>query len=401
MLLRFLGLIVGIAVFALPIHAQEGLAFPEPTGEYQVGRTSYTFVDENREEAFTEETGDQREVLVRVYYPAEAAPGAAPAPYAEGALRDMLLIPGEQADLIQMHLYADAPAAEGSFPVLIFSPGMGALPVYYSSLLTEIASHGYIIAAVWHPYSMAVTPFPDGRVIPANAEGYLDPFLEPEASIAATERIGAVWTADDIFVLDQLENLNAADALLAGHLNLDQVGIFGHSFGGGAAAEASYQDSRFKAALNMDGPIFGSVTGQAMTQPFMGMFSTEWIITDAAVAGAGITREEYQATIDAYIAEYTGGIQALLDQAPVGYSAHIDGVAHFTFATDSTLLAKIVPEILPPETVGTLEGERVVEIIGSYVLAFFDQHLKGEASELLSPESTQYPEVEFELTGAE
>src|SRR5690606_27905272 len=113
--------------------------------------------------------------------------------------------------------------------------GMGTSPIYYTSLLTEIASHGYVVAAVSHPYSLFVTVLPDDRIIYANESGYLDPFLAPEESEAATERIGAVWVEDIIFALDQLEQFNADDERLAGHLNLEQVGVFGHSFGGGAA----------------------------------------------------------------------------------------------------------------------------------------------------------------------
>jgi dienelactone hydrolase len=391
-------LMVVMAALVGSAHAQETVVFPEPSGEYQVGVASYPLVDEAREEVFTEAEGDKREVLVTVYYPAEVSPDAEPAPYAEGALRDLLVIPAEQADQVQTQVYAGVPAAEGSFPVLIFSPGMGALPVNYTSLLAQYASHGYIVAAMWHPYSTAVTVFPDGRVVYANEAGYLDPFLDPVASEAATQRIGAVWTADASFVLDQLEQFNNDDALLAGHLDLERVGIFGHSFGGATAAEAAYQDSRFKGAINMDGPLFGQVEGQALAQPFMAMFSTEWIITDEAVAAAGISREEYESVIDEYVAEYTGELEDLLNNSDVGYSVHLSGVAHFSFATDGVLFAPLVPEILPEAAVGTLSGERVVEVMSAYGVSFFDRHLKGEDAPLLDGESADFPEVEFEAT---
>ena len=392
---------VAFLVVTVPGWAQEELVFPEGTGEHQVGITSYSLVDESREETFTEAAGDKREVLVTVYYPAEPAPDAEPAPYAEGALRDLLVIPAEQVDLIQTQLYADAPPADGSFPVLIFSPGMGALPVNYTSLFTEVASHGYVVAAVWHPYSTAVTVFPDGRVIAANEEGYLAPFIDPAASETATGRIGSVWVGDVIYVLDQLEQFNDTDPLLAGHLDLEQVGIFGHSFGGATAAEASYLDSRFRAAIDMDGPLFGNVEGGELEQPFMAMFSTEWVITDEAVAQAGITREAYETVIADYIAEYTGELDHLLNNAAVGYSVSLSGVAHFTFATDAVLFAPLAPEILPETTVGTLPGDYAVEVISAYPLAFFDHHLKGEEAVLLTSESVQYPEADVEVISAE
>lgn len=395
-MLRLLLLLI-VATSALPIFAQEPLAFPEPTGEHQVGFVEYLLVDENREETFTPDEGDPREIMLSVYYPAVPAPDSAPAPYAKGPMRESLLISAEQVDLVQTHIYADAPAAEDTFPVLIFSPGMGTSPIYYTSLLTEIASHGYVVAAVSHPYSLFVTVLPDDRIIYANESGYLDPFLAPEESEAATERIGAVWVEDIIFALDQLEQFNADDERLAGHLNLEQVGVFGHSFGGGAATQAAYQDSRFQAVLNMDGPLFGSVEGQALSQPLMVMLSTEWVITDEAVAGAGITREEYEAVIDGYIAEYTGQIMAVVEQTSPAYLLRLAGMAHVGFAADDIFFAPLAPDFLPPSSIGSLAPEYAVELISAYATAFFDHHLKGEEAVLLTSESVQYPEADLEV----
>lgn len=376
---------------------QQAIVFPEPSGEYAVGRASYFLVDTGREEIFTEAEGDARELVLRVYYPAELPANAQLAPYAEGVLRDSLLIAPEQADLIQTRVYENVPFAAGTFPVLIFSPGMGALPLNYTSLLTDVASHGYIVAAISHPYSTAVTVFPDGRAIYASAEGSVDAFADPASSQEASERIGAVWVNDVLLTVDQLGEFNISDGLLAGHLNMEQIGIFGHSFGGGTAIEASYLDNRFKAAINMDGPLFGGVVGQALLQPFMAMFSTEWTITDEAVAQAGISRADYEARIASYLSDYTEDLHNLLNNSTLGYSLRLSGIAHFSFATDLTLFAPQVPDILPQTTVGTMPAERAIELISAYIVGFFDQNLKGENSPLLSGESAPHPEATVEM----
>jgi dienelactone hydrolase len=377
-------------IVALPVYAQEAFVFPELTGAYQVGVVSYPLVDETREETFSEELGSSREVLVTVYYPATPESDAEIAPYAEGVLRDFVGVPPEQLDQIQTQVYADAPAAEGAYPVLIFSPGMGALPLVYNSLLTELASHGYVVAAVWHPYSTGVTVFPDERIVTASATGYVGLDTTPEVEAG----IGAVWAGDLIFVLDMLEQFNTNDPLLAGHLDLEQVGVFGQSFGGGAATEASYLDNRFDAVANLDGPLFGNVVGQALPQPYMVMFANEWdlSIDDATLSAMNMTREAYEQTITDYIDYYTSQSQHLLDNATAGYSVRIIGASHLTFVTDGGLFS--------PSTVDTVTGERAVEVISAYLAAFFDQHLKSVASPLLSGESAEYPEVELELTGS-
>jgi dienelactone hydrolase len=223
--------------------------------------------------------------------------------------------------------------------------------------------------------------FPDDRISYANELGYLDPFLEPEESEAATERIGAVWVEDVIFALDQLERLNTEDDLLAGHLDLERVGSFGHSFGGGTAVQAAYTDSRFQAVINLDGPLFGSVEGQALSQPLMVMLSTEWVITDEAVAAAGITREEYEAVIDGYIDEYTGQIMSVLEQTSPAYLLRLAGMAHVGFATDDIFFAPLVPEMLPPSSIGSLPAEYAVELISAYTTAPLSERRRSRAAD--------------------
>jgi dienelactone hydrolase len=388
MKLRYLIFAMLTLIVAFPTYAQEALVLPELTGAYQVGVASYSLVDETREETFSEEPGGNREILVTIYYPAEPASDAETAPYAEGALRDFVGVPPEQVDQVQTQIYANAPAAEGMYPVLIFSPGMGALPTIYSTVLSELASHGYVVAAVWHPYSTGVTVFPDERIVFASAAGYVGLDTTPEVEAG----IGAVWAGDLSFVLDTLQQFNDTDALLAGHLNLEQVGVFGQSFGGGAAVEAAYLDNRFDAVANLDGPLFGNVVGQALEQPFMVMFANEWdlSIDDASLTSMGMTREAYEQVITDYIDLYTSQSQHLLDNATVGYSIRILGASHLTFATDMGLVL--------PGAADSLTGQRAVEVISVYLLAFFDQHLKSIESPLLSDESADYPEVELEVT---
>ncbi|MEI0739748.1 hypothetical protein VQ056_29130 [Paenibacillus sp. JTLBN-2024] len=45
--------------------------------------------------------------------------------------------------------------------------------------------------------------------------------------------------------------------MFSGRLDLNKVGMFGHSFGGATAAQMLLADGRVKAALNMDGTLYG------------------------------------------------------------------------------------------------------------------------------------------------
>lgn len=73
--------------------------------------------------------------------------------------------------------------------------------------------------------------------------------------------------------------------------------------------------------------------------------------------------------------------------------------AHLTFA-DLPLLRDVlgIAEVVPPQLsslLGSLKGERVVQILGAYVAAFFDFALRRKREGLLAGPSGAYPEVLF------
>ena len=133
----------------------------------------------------------------------------------------------------------------------------------YSTLAEDLASHGYVVVGFDAPYRTMVVPFPDGRVTTRIAEN--NPERSPERAgqdrdLCANRLLNA-WTADMAFVLNRLEQLNASDASgkFMGRLDMTRVGVFGHSFGGAAAALFCHEDSRCKAGIDVDGAPHGSV----------------------------------------------------------------------------------------------------------------------------------------------
>jgi hypothetical protein len=210
---------------------------------------------------------------------------------------------------------------------------------------------------------------------------------------SAVNLIGDVWVGDIRFVLDEMTRLNAEDALLAGTMDLSRVGVFGHSFGGGAAAEVLYQDERFAAAINLDGTLFGEVAHNGVARPFMLMLSERITLTDEQIVQAGSTAEAY-----AYQQEREAVTQAAVyENAAPGYRLLLNGATHRTFMTFEPLAAPLL--FIPAEVVGTIPGERAAQIINAYIVAFFDKHLLGESVPLLDGASADYSEVQFETNG--
>ena len=84
--------------------------------------------------------------------------------------------------------------------------------------------------------------------------------------------------ADLRFVLDQLAALDAGSTTsgadpLAGRLDLGRVGVFGHSFGGGAARGRLPDRPRVTAGANLDGGLWREAERAAVDRPFLLVFA--------------------------------------------------------------------------------------------------------------------------------
>lgn len=77
--------------------------------------------------------------------------------------------------------------------------------------------------------------------------------------------------------MDQLERLNAADpsCRFQRRLDIQHLGIFGHSFGGATALWFCHDDFRCKAGIDLDGQPFGSVIKEGLTKPFLFLLSDD------------------------------------------------------------------------------------------------------------------------------
>ena len=159
---------------------------------------------------------------------------------------------------------AEAPPAQTKnlWPLLLFSPGAGVNPAFYSTFTEDLASHGYAVFGIV-PTGWVETMFPDGHRVPASA-----PY-----NLRWTTRIALpLWASDLRFMLDQIERLDRdPNSIFFRRLDLSRAGAFGHSFGGGASILAGLQDRRIKAVLNLDGSPFGVLSKTVLPKPLLVM----------------------------------------------------------------------------------------------------------------------------------
>jgi predicted dienelactone hydrolase len=141
---------------------------------------------------------------------------------------------------------------KGPFPVVVFSHGLGGSKDGYSYLGGYWAGHGIVSVHVQHHGS-------DGELL---KDGKLNAMLQMTKAMSNPENI--VNRPKDIsFAIDKLAELNASDPDLKGLMDMNALGVAGHSFGAYTTlavagqlvgGKQSFHDQRAKAAIEMSAP---------------------------------------------------------------------------------------------------------------------------------------------------
>lgn len=362
---------------------------PAPTGPHPVGTVSLMLVDDSRRALYSQNPDEPRAIMLQVWYPAdsESVQKAKRAPWMEEAedlapaIAKILGLPAFSARHLRYatsHAYADIPPAKmNSYPLLLFSHGWRGFRTQNSYQMEELASHGYVVAAPDHTYGAVMTVFPTDEAIPYNPDAL--PYqrdLSDEDYKEKANQLVTQWAGDLSFIIDVLasgENLGGPLKSLSPKLDVEHVGVLGHSTGGGAIVEFCARDSRCQAGFGMDTylePVSEAVLASGLEQPFLFMYSQAWPSAD------NLARFE----------------RLYAQTASPSYRVDIDGTAHYDF----TDLPAFSPLAAPLGFKGPLDGERVLTIIRAYSVAFFDRQLRNQADIYLKGIAPAFMEVTFE-----
>jgi len=355
---------------------------PAPSGPYPVGTQTFVLTDDSRRELYSGQD-EPRKFMLQVWYPANPAPETPRAPWMHNApifarayanyleLPDFFL---DHLELLKVPAYENAPPEppNGAYPVIIFSHGWNGFAAQNSGQAIELASRGYVVAATQHTYGAIVTVFPDGEIAYNNPNALPDGVSDEEYDRAA-HTLANQWAGDIAFALDFLEEQNAdTGSPFFSALDLNTVGVFGHSTGAGAAIQFCGTDARCKSVLGMDPfmtPVSEQVLENGLPQPAFFMFSQGWV-DDVDSKNNRLFTQFYE-NID-----------------PSTRVIGIQGTRHHDFS-DLPMLSPIAPQL---GLKGPLNGKRVVEITNAYLTAFFELTLKGQPTDLFDG-SSPYPEV--------
>ncbi len=304
----------------------------EPTGGLHVATSHCTWQDESRTETFTED-GSKRFAEVAFWYPEEA----------------------------------------GQYPLLVFSHGAFGFSGSNESTFMELASNGYVVASIGHPYHAFITHGPKGEAVLADP-GFVSSVYAVNAmedgdeKQAITDGWMALRLADENFVLDSIakgvQNPKDGQEGPFDKIDLAKIGLFGHSLGGAAAAELGRSRQDVDAVAVLDATMLGEIVRyregladlkeEAYPVPLLNLYA-ENHYKQALYYG------------DAYpnLHASAGAVQA--------YQAVLQGAGHMNF-TDLPLFSPLLAKLLGS---GTIEAKSGIETMNAWLLQFFNYTLKN------------------------
>lgn len=348
-----LGVLV-LALSLIPAYLFTGYEGLETTGAYEVKHASAILVDKSRIETF-ETDGSNREVPVHFYYPDTENAG------------------------------------EDSFPLVIFSHG--AFGYYQSNASTymELASNGYVVISLDHPYHSFFTEDTEGNLITVNPEFLQEVMLANEENVSEEEvvKMSRNWlelrTADMNFALDSIKEaktedicgdtwFTASDEAEIAHIlamtDTERIGLMGHSMGGAASVTVGRIRDDIDAVIDLDGTMLGEQLSyengvyQYYEEPY-------------PVPLLAIDNENH------YLEGESAGVlyvnRWVLDHAVDSKHTYFAGSGHMNF-TDLPLFSPALASLLGT---GTVDETECVKTMNEIILQYFNEYLKGEGEAII------------------
>ena len=331
--LRAVGMTILFLLVTLP-----AIAFPrhsplEVTGRYGVSTANFTYMDASRSETYAS-AGEYRKLMVGYWYPAKA---------------------------------------DGKYPLVVFSHGGISGMNSNESLYRELASHGYVVASISHPYHAIAATDEDGHTIWID-RGYLREILGEDAK---TNRYQSYqyyqkWMKirmDDInFVIDYILSEAGNDEANSVYRLVDRaaIGVMGHSFGGSAALGIGRIRDDVGAVIALESPFMYDIKG---------VENGEFVLTDGAypVPVLNVYSDSTWSRLGE-LPQYAQNHALLIDHDATVFNVHMSGVGHFSL-TDLALSSPVLTRMLNRFR-STVSSEDSLRMVNKVCLEFLDSYLK-------------------------
>ncbi len=382
--MKALSILLSLVVCATGRARAQNVELPEPWGLHSVGYERVDLTDSTRRETRGEDAGGYRRVVLQIWYPAHGAVRRA-VPYMDSATAaawgTSQRLPSGFERRVSTHAQRELPPSDslGALPVLLFSHGRSWPVQTYQAMLQDLASRGWMVVGMSHPYEEAATTFADGSVASFAPERWEN---QTERGVVLNRSVD-VLVRDAAFVIGTLSRWNVQRShRFAGRMNLDQIGYFGHSLGGAAAVQALHRIPTLRAAATIEGSVYDTTARPMLVEkPVLSIIG-------------GYNRA------DLGLRDYLAAPGAVL------FEAIVRGAWHASFADLLLVYGAFAPRAWHENHRRELAPARVNQITTDYLDAFFGRYLRGRPSLLLRPYSdpelggfttSGYPEVELRI----
>jgi hypothetical protein len=361
--------ISSISMLTFPMYE-----LPEPNGSFLIGTESFIIEDESRLELYSDKPNDFRKTKIQIWYPAETVEGYVQAPWLEdgqvvarGLSKDIGLpfFALDHTEDIMSNSYFNAPISNEyeNYPVIVLSHGWRGFRNIHTDYAEELASFGYIVIGIDHSYGSVATVFEDEVI-------YLNPDALPERDttpdfIEYANQLVNTYASDVMVTLDYLEEINDSNnpSRFSGKFDLDNIGLLGHSTGGGGDVVVALNDSRIDAVIGLDAwvePIDQVEIVNGLTIPSLFLRSGSW--------ETGENNENLLLLIEnsTYDSEFY----------------QIEGTTHYDFA----MVYMYSPLTKYIGFSGSVESRYLVTILKSMITDFFDETLKNDPDSQIDAE---------------
>lgn len=313
---------------------------PPKTGDYGVATQTYTYTDNERIETFSD-SGENRKLTVQFWYPSDA---------------------------------------QGKSPLIVFSHGAFGIRASNTSTYTNLASNGYIVCSIDHPYHAAGTVDTDGKLT-IGSPTFMQQVVDINQDLYSEEEKLSIYRewmtlrTDDIsFVLDTiLEKAQAGNDPIFSMIDTGAIGLMGHSLGGAASVQLGRDRDDIDAVIDIDGTLLGEergiVDGEVILNdepyplPILNFYS-EYVIKELAAEPDYVYPNKYLTSI-----------------SPTAYEICIRGSNHMSY-TDlpffCPLLADQLSGISGGDTSSSVDKNYCVQTMNQLILEFFNCYLKGD-----------------------
>lgn len=279
----------------------------------------------------------------------------------------------KQESLLKSYVLTSGKIVNQKFPLIIFSPGMGVNSNSYQNFITNLVSHGYIVATIDSAYNQQLFDATNNQFLntsPTSFESGISTIWQSKSNLDLA-------TSDFNFVLAALE-VNSIHDPVSKHIDFDKIGGLGHSLGARVIYnQARNHNTQLKAAAALEiGRDKTLLQNKTVPIPFMFMNAANLATSDMAYFNA---KSNFELTTNNFLVKMTP------NESDTTYSAHM------TFSDYSTLrYARKLNELYNlsynqkfnesdfNQWYGTANGYSFTDNVNSYLVSFFDYYLKNK-----------------------